>query len=234
VVQEAAVKRLLVLAAVAAGFAVAPAPALATDECRGLQQCVSVHGPWVVVPTARSVPRPRVEWQLTCPRGYIAAGLDAELSHRAIDVGFLGRIGAPVTPGVATRRSIVFYASYVGATARAPSFRPHVGCMPGGGGGRIPTAFKPGEPTIRRVAQAEVSPGFGTAAKSCVRTETLVGASHAFAFFMRTAPSSSLVASVDGRQRVSGRRVTLAVTADVEVASVQAVVQVHAICSRVR
>jgi hypothetical protein len=227
-------RRLFVLAAVAAGFAVAPAPALATDECQGLQQCVPVHGPWVVVPTGSSVPRPRVEWQLTCPRGYVAAGLDAELSHRAIDVGFLGRIGAPVTPGVVTRRSIVLYASYVGATARAPSFRPHVGCMPGGGGGRIPTAFKPGEPTIRRVAQNEVSPGRGTAAKSCLPRETLVGASHAFGFFMRNAPSASLVASVGGRQRVSGRRVAVAVTADVEVASVQAVVQVHAVCSRAR
>ena len=227
-------KRLLVLFTVAAGFAVAPAPALATDECRGLQQCVPVHGPWVVVPTGNSVPRPRVEWQLTCPRGYVAAGLDAELSHRAIDVGFLGRVGAPVTPGVATRRSIVFYASYVGATARAPSFRPHVGCMPGGGGGRIPTAFKPGEPTIRRVAQNEVAPGRGTAVKSCLPRETLVGASHAFGFFMRNAPSASLVASVGGRQRVSGRRVAVAVTADVEVASVQAVVQVQAVCSRAR
>lgn len=227
-------KRVLVFAAVVAGFAVAPAPALATDECQGLQQCVPVHGPWVVVPTGNSVPRPRVEWQLTCPRGYVAAGLDAELSHRAIDVGFLGRIGAPVTPGVATSRSIVLYASYVGATARAPSFRPHVGCMPGGGGGRIPTAFKPGAPTIRRVAQNEVSPGRGTAAKTCLPRETLVGASHAFGFFMRNAPSASLVASVGGRQRVSGRRVAVDVTADVEVASVQAVVQVHAVCSRVR
>jgi hypothetical protein len=228
------VKRLIVLGAVAAGFAVSPAPALATDECRGLQQCVPVHGPWVVVPTANTFPRARVEWQLTCPRGYVAAGLDAELSHRSIDVGFLGRVGAPVTPGVATRRSIVFYASYVGATARAPSFRPHVGCMPGGGGGRIPTAFKPGEPTIRRVAQNEVAPGRGTAAKSCLPTETLVDAKHAFGFFMRNAPSASLVASVAGRRRVNGRRVSVAVTADVEVASVQAVVQVHAVCSRAR
>lgn len=227
-------KRLIVLGAVAAGFAVAPSPALATDECRGLQQCVPVHGPWVVVPTANTFPRARVEWQLTCPRGYVAAGLDAELSHRAIDVGFLGRVGAPVTPGVATRRSIVFYASYVGATARAPSFRPHVGCMPGGGGGRIPTAFKPGEPTTRRVAQNEVAPGRGTAAKSCLPNETLVDAKHAFGFFMRNAPSASLVASVAGRQRVTGRRVAVAVTADVEVASVQAVVQVHAVCSRAR
>jgi hypothetical protein len=229
------VKRLLILAAAAAAaFAVAPSSALATDECRGLQQCVPVHGPWVVIPTGNSVPRPRVEWRLMCPRGYVAAGLDAELSDRAIDVGFLGLIGAPVTPGVATARAVVFYASYVGGTARAPSFRPHVGCMPGGGGGRIPTAFKPGRPTVRRVAQNEIPPGRSAAAKTCLGRETLVGASHAFGFFMRNTPSSSLVESVGGTQRISGRRVSVLVTADVEVASVQAVVQVHAICSRVR
>lgn len=228
-------KRLLVVAALsAAAFAVAPAPAFATDECRGLQQCVPVHGPWVVIPTGNSVPRPRVEWQLMCPRGYVAAGLDAELSHRAIDVGFLGIVGAPVTPGVATARAVVFYASYVGGTARAPTFRPHVGCMPGGGGGRIPTAFKPGRPTIRRVAQNEIPPGRSAAVKSCLARETLVGASHAFGFFMRNTPSSSLVESVAGAQRVGGRRVSVVVTADVEVASVQAVVQVHAVCSRAR
>jgi hypothetical protein len=227
-------KRLLVLAVVAAGFGAAPTPAFATDECRGLQQCVPVHGPWVVVPTANTIPRPRVEWQLTCPRGHVAAGLDAELSDRAIDVGFLGQIGAPITPGVVSSRTIVFWASYVGATARAPSFRPHVGCMPGGGGGRIPTAFKPGRPTVRRVAQNEIPPGRSAAAKTCLRNETLVGASHAFGFFMRRTPSASLIESVAGRQRVSGRRVNVLVTADVEIASVQAVVQVHAICSRVR
>ena len=125
-------KRLLVLSAVAAAFAVAPTPAFATDECRGLQQCVPVHGPWVVIPTGSSVPRPRVEWRLMCPRGYVAAGLDAELSHRAIDVGFLGLIGAPVTPGVATARAVVLYASYVGGTARAPF--PHPGPLPEGEG----------------------------------------------------------------------------------------------------
>jgi hypothetical protein len=229
------VKRLLLVAAVSlSAFAAAPSAAFATDECRGLQQCVPVHGPWVVIPTANTVPRPRVEWRLMCPRGYVAAGLDAELSDRAIDVGFLGLVGAPVTPGVATARAVVFYASYVGATARAPTFRPHVGCMPGGGGGRIPTAFKPGRPTVRRVAQNDIPPGQSAAAKSCLARETLVDASHALGFFMRRTPDASLVESVGGAQRVRGRRVSVVVTADVEVASVQAVVQVHAICSRVR
>ena len=41
-------KRLVVLAAVGAAFAVAPTPAFATDEQR---QCVPVHGPRVVIPT---------------------------------------------------------------------------------------------------------------------------------------------------------------------------------------
>ena len=228
-------KRLLLLAAVSvSAFAAAPSPAFATDECRGLQQCVPVHGPWVVIPTANTVPRPRVEWRLMCPRGYVAAGLDAELSDRAIDIGFLGLVGAPVTPGVATARAVVFYASYVGGTARAPTFRPHAGCMPGGGGGRIPTAFKPGRPTVRRVTQNDIPPGQSAAARSCLGRETLVGASHAFGFLMRNTPSSSLVASIRGAQRVRGRRISVVVTADVEVAAVQAVVQVHAICSRVR
>lgn len=228
-------KRLLVLGAVAAAFGVAPAPALATDECNGLQQCVPVHGPWVIVPTGNSIPRPRVEYQVTCPRGFIAGGLDAELSQRAIDVGFLGRVGAPVNPGISTGRAVVFYASYVGATARAPSFRPHVGCMPASGGGRLPTArkaFKPGQPAIRRIAQVRVRPGSRVAAKSCLPRETLVGASHAIGFFMRTPPDPSLVASISGRQRVSGRRVVVAVSADAEVAAVRAVVQVHAVCAR--
>ena len=228
-------KRLLVLSAVAAAFGVAPAPAMATDECNGLQQCVPVHGPWVVVPTGNSIPRPRVEYQVSCPRGYVAGGLDAELSERAIDVGFLGRVGAPVNPGISTGRAVVFYASYVGASARAPSFRPHVGCMPASGGGRLPTArkvFKPGQPAIRRVAQVRVRPGSRVVAKSCLARETLVGASHAFGFFMRTPPDASLVASVSGRQRVSSRRVVVAVSADAEVGAVRAVVQVHAVCAR--
>jgi hypothetical protein len=231
------VKKLLILSGVIAAFAAAPAPALATDECNGLQQCVPVHGPWVVVPTANSIPRPRVEYRVTCPRGYVAGGLDTELSQRAIDVGFLGRIGAPVNPGISTSRSVVFYASYVGATARTPSFRPHVGCMPASGGGRLPTAhtvFKPGEPTIRRVTQMSLAPGGRAVAISCTARERLVGASHAFGFFTRRPPSASLVASVRGRQWIVGRRVAVLVNADAEVTAVRAVIQVHAVCARVR
>jgi hypothetical protein len=232
------VKRLLALAAVVAAWgAAAPGTAMATNECNGLQQCVPVHGPWVVVPTGTTVPRPRVEYRIRCPRGYVAGGLDAQLSDRAIDLGFLGRIGAPINPGISTSRAVVFYGTYVGATARAPSFRPHVGCMPAGGGGRLPTArivFPPGQPTIRRVREVRVRPGRRTAALACTGRERLVAASHAFGFFTRTPPSASLVASVSGRQSITGNRVAVLVGADAEVAAVRAVVQVHAVCARAR
>ncbi len=230
-------KRLLVLAAVAAAWSAAPGTAMATDECNGLQQCVPIHGPWVVVPTGTTVPRPQVEYRILCPRGYVAGGLDAQLSDRAIDVGFLGRIGAPINPGVSTSRAVVFYASYVGATARAPSFRPHVGCMPAGGGGRLPTArkvFPPGQPTIRRVREVRVRPGRRAEAIACTGRERLVAGSHAFGFFTRTPPSASLVESVSGRRSITGNRVAVMVDADAEVAAVRAVVQVHAVCSRAR
>lgn len=231
-------KLLLAVALGIAAPAVAPAPALATNECDGLQVCVPIAGPWVVVPTASAVPRPRVEYQLRCPRGHVVGGLDAELSHRAIDVGFLGRLGSPVNPGITTSRVAVFIASYVGTTARTPSFRPHVGCMPArGGGGRVPTGravFRPGQPTVRRVATVRVRPGSRTIARGCLARERLVAASHAFGFFTRRPPDASLVASVSGSRTVSGRRVRVSVRGDAELAGVRAVVQVHAVCARVR
>ena len=123
------VRALWGLVVVAAALAVA-APAGGANECDGLMVCVPVAGPWVVVPASASVPRQRVEFQLTCPRGYVVGGLDARLSVRAIDVGFIGILGSPVNPGITTSRSAVFLGSYVGRSADAPTFRPFIGCMP--------------------------------------------------------------------------------------------------------
>jgi hypothetical protein len=230
-------KRLLVIAALSALLTAGSGPAQAADECDGLMVCVPVAGPWVVVPTGSSVPRPRVEYQLTCPRGYIVGGLDARLSDRGINVTFIGKLGSPVNPGITTSRSVVFVASYVGATARAPSFRPFIGCMPASGGGGIPTAYgavKPGEPTIRRVGRVRVLPGTNTVASACRSRETLVDASHAVAFGTRTPPSASLIGTVNAARAVRGRRVVVSVRGDAELGRIRAVVQVHAVCSRVR
>lgn len=232
---------LLLLAALPLPLALAAEPARAADECEGLQVCVPVAGPWVVVPVRSGASRPEVRYQLTCPRGYVVGGTDAELSHRAIDVAFVARLGSPVNPGVSTARSAVFVASYVGAGSPAPTFRPHIGCIPAAGSGiRVPTSvsapsqLEPGQPATRRVRTVRVRPGSATVARACTARERLVGASHAVGFFRRTPPGASLVATVEATRSVSGRRVSVRVRGNAELGGVRAVVQVHAVCARAR
>lgn len=225
------------LGLVVAGAALAvAAPAGGANECEGFMVCVPIAGPWVVVPTSSAPQRERVEYQMTCPRNHVAGGLDARLSVRPIDVGFLGTLGSPVNPGISTARSVVFTGTYVGRTDRAPTFRPFVGCIPAAGGGsRVPTsvaAFPPGRPVTRRVKTVRVRPGTTTVVQRCAAGERLVGGSHAFAFATRTPPGASLVESVSGSQSVSAAGVTVRVTGDAELANVRATVQVHALCSR--
>jgi len=230
--------RIVVLSATLVAALVVAAPAGSANECDGLQVCVSVVGPWVVVPTSTGTPRPEVEYQLTCPRRYVVGGLDAELSDRGIDVSFSGRLGSPVNPGITTARSVVFKGSYVGDSARSTSFRPYIGCMPAAGGGpRVPTSVAivpPGTPTVWRVKTVRVRPGRSSVAVRCVAGERLVGSSHAFGFFTRTPPSVSLAAGVTGTRAVRDGRVVVRVRGDAELGGVRGVVQVQAVCARVR
>jgi hypothetical protein len=231
------VKKLLVIAAFCAALS-GGSGAQAADECDGLMVCVPIAGPWVVVPTGTAVPRPRVEYQLKCPRGYVVGGVDARLSDRGIDVTFIGKLGSPINPGITTGRSVTFVASYVGATVSTPTFRPFIGCMPAsGGGGGIPTAIgavKPGEPTVRRVKASRVRAGSRTVASGCRRGELLVDASHAFAFRTAQPPSASVIGLASGTRAVRGQRVVVSARGDAELGRIRAIVQVHAVCSRVR
>jgi hypothetical protein len=231
------VKRLaqaIVLAATLAAALTVAAPAGGARECDGLQVCVPVRGPWVVVAGGGGAVRAKVEWQLSCPRQHVVGGLDAVLSARSIDVSFYGRLGSPVNPGITTGRAVTFVGSNVGRSSRPATFRPYIGCMPSAGGSRIPTAvsaFPAGEPTTRRVTTARVRPGTSTAAVGCLRGERVVGASHAFGFRTRSAPSASLTSSVSGTRAVGDGRVVVRVRGDAELGGVRAVVQVHAVCA---
>jgi hypothetical protein len=232
------VKRLLLLCLVAgtAALAADAGPAGATNECRGLQVCVKVHGPWVVVPAQLGTSRTDVQFQLSCPRSFIAAGLDAELSDRAIDLDFSGLLGSPVGPGTTTSRSIVFRGTYTGSSPRTPTFRPHLGCVPlaGGGNGPVPyrklQAFPPGQPTIRRVRTVRLRPGSVHAVAACAAGERLVSGWHAIGFYTAAAPGATLVQSVSATQSSRGNRVAVRVKTGVAVNGVRAVVQVGAVC----
>lgn len=225
---------LALVTGVAAAAALA-GPAGATNECRGLLVCAPVAGPWVVVPTSTAVPRASVEYLLSCPKGFIVGGLDAELTDRALDVTFEALLGSPVNPGISTEHSALFTGRAVAGPVRAASFRPHIGCIPAaGGGGRIPTVahvFPPGRPTVRHAWAVRVHPGLQTVRKTCAGGETLVSAVHAVGFYARTPPSAALIASVRASQRVRGGRVSVSVRGGALTARAHAVVQVLLTCT---
>jgi len=238
------VRRLsLALVLGAAVIAVGAAPAGATNECKGLQVCVRVAGPWVVVPAAQGGQRPQAEFQLSCPRGYIVGGLDAELSDRAIDIAFLAKVGSPVNPGISTSRAAVFIASYTGGSPRVATFRPHIGCIPASGGGSgpvpyrtsgalAPTAFPPGRPTTRRVRMLRLRANATQhAVRGCAAGERLVHGWHAVGFFTASPPSAALVQSVDAVRSVGRGRVAVTTRTGNAVRGVRSIVQVGAVCA---
>lgn len=217
--------------------------ARAADECRGLQVCLPVTGPWVAIPAAEAGGPAVAVWELRCPvKGYIVAGIDARVSDRSIDVSFRGENGAPVSPGVTTGREVLFTAVYAGTGRRTTAFQPFVGCIPSsGGGGRAltgttaRTAYVPARPIERRVVRKRlVSGGTVRVVQSCPAGARLLGAQHAYAFYVGAEPGGSLLDAVDVRQTISGRTVVARASVDASVPRRMRVeLQLHTLCTKV-
>jgi hypothetical protein len=230
------VKRLALLVGLLVAMVGAAAPAQAANECRGLDVCISVPGPWVAVPAAPAGRTTTVYYRLTCPRGSVVGGLDAVRGDRALEVRFLGRLGSPVNPGITTSQSAVFVATY--ARARVAFFRPFLGCVPtSGGGGRETTSVdatpRPAAP-IRRVRTLRVRVGqTARLAFACRSSERLVGSSHAVAFRRRTPPSAAILTGASAVSRMHAGRVEVRASRSAAVPrGTRVEVQVHAICAR--
>ncbi len=215
----------LVLAAV-----VAPVGG-ATNECRGIQQCIRVAGPWVVVPAHASA-----RYLLSCPKGRsVVGGLDAQVTSRAVHVGFGGRLGAPVQPGVTTTRYAFFRA--VSTSSRLQAFQPLLGCIPTqGGGGRstVSASVSPPGPSVELRAHIVVvgpaSVRFGTVA--CRSQEQLTDSWQAIAFRTAKPPQLANARYVHVQRIVSGRRATVtASSTDALSIDAHAVVQVGVECA---
>jgi hypothetical protein len=218
------VAALAVVAATAAG-------AGATNECRGIQQCIRVPGPWVVVPA-----RGKAEYLLTCPKGQsVVGGLDAQATSRDVRVGFEGRLGAPVQPGQTTTRYAFFRA--VSTSRRTQAFQPLLGCIPTqGGGGRSTVSARVvpvGQPLEFRSRIVVVGPGDVKFARvACRPSETLVGAWHAVAFRTKQPPSLAHVGLVHAGHQVVGKRVVVtASSTDALSPDAHAIVQGGAECA---
>lgn len=237
-------KRVVLLAALVFLGPGAVEEAQAAGECRGLDVCVSVPGPWVAVPAASARQARVVHFQLTCPKRHIVGGLDALLSDRTLEVEFLGKLGSPVNPGVTTGRSAVFVATY--ARQRRTSFRPFLGCIPqSGGGGRETTSYTPfsaatpaavrPQPPERRVRTLRVRPGPGRSlSAACPGAERLVGTSHAVGFRSKAAPSAAVMAGVQVSRSVRAGRVELSAARDAGAVprATRVEVQLHLLCAK--
>jgi hypothetical protein len=225
--------RVLAFAAALAAVAalVAASPAAATNECKGLQACVPVAGPWVLATS-----RVETQYQLACPHGFVVGGLDAELTTRAIDLVFRATLGSPVNPGISTSDAAVFLGRLSQGRDPAASFRPHIGCVPTAGGGqRVPTArhvFPPGKPTVRRVTEIEARAGTTRrVVRSCQPGEELVASSNAIGFYTDAPPDRALAAAVRVTSSAARDGVTVLVRAGNAVLGVRAVVQLDLVCA---
>jgi hypothetical protein len=226
------VKALLVAVVGAAALAAALSPAGgATNECHGIQQCIRVPGPWVVVPAHGTA-----AYLLTCPGGRsVVAGLDAQSTSRSVHVSFEGRLGAPVQPGQTTTRYAFFRA--VSTSSRAEAFQPLLGCVPTqGGGGRSTVSARatpPGQSLEYRSRIVVVGPGdvkFGRV--GCLPAEQLVGAWHAVAFRTKAPPDLRAAALVRARHVIFRKQVVLtASSTDSLSVDAHAIVQVGAVCA---
>lgn len=211
--------------------AVAAAPAGAANECRGIQRCIRVPGPWVVVP-----PRGTTQFLLACPRGRgVVGGLDAQATSRAVHVEFAGRLGAPVQPGQTTTRYAVFRAT--STSARTQAFQPRLGCIPTqGGGGRSTVSARvtaPGPALEYRARAVTLGPGDTKRARlACGAAGRLVGAWHALAFRTRKPPDLARAGAVTARHAiVDGKVVVTASSTDALPAGANALVQGGAACA---
>jgi hypothetical protein len=218
------------VAALVAAFTVAPA-GNATSECRGITACIRVVGPWVVVPPGQTV-----HYLLSCPKGRgVVGGLDAQATSRAVRVGFDGRIGAPVSPGVTTTQDGLF--SAVSTSPRTEAFQPLLGCVPTrGGGGRstVSARVTPAGPALLlRAHIVVIGPGtlrFGRAV--CLPEEELVGSWSAVAFRTKKPPDLANAALVKANRVVVGRQVVVTASATDRLSiDAHAVVQVGAECA---
>lgn len=168
---------------------------------------------------------------MKCPQGSIVGGVDARLTHREIDMTFSGLLGSPVNPGVTTRDEVVFTGTYTGAALRPGGFRPFIGCIPTAGGGRIPTAVKPGSPTQVRVRAVSFR-GTTQATLSCARGERLVSATHAVALRSGREPTIAQLAGVHSELADRAGRLEASARMNGAARDAPAKLQIQAVCTR--
>jgi hypothetical protein len=230
------VRRALLAAPLVGAVALAlPLGASATNQCKGLDVCITVPGPWVAVPAANAGSASTALYQVTCPKRSVAGGLDAILGDPTLEVRWLGLLGSPINPGISTKRSVIFQGS--SARARPTAFRPVVGCIPtSGGGGRSTTAYtaaKP-KPLQRRFHTVSVRGNQPVGViTACATGERIAGATYSVGFKTHLQPGPSVLSGVQVElARQAGRSVATVRRTFAVPSSMRVLLQVQLLCAR--
>ncbi|MEO9174123.1 MAG: hypothetical protein ABI317_01330 [Gaiellales bacterium] len=209
----------------------------AADECKGLQVCIPVEGPWVAIPAPSGL-FAEADWKLVCPQG-VVGGVAARASEKAVSVDFPGLLGSPVNPGITTAGSLVFRGTYAGRAHRVTSYQPSIGCIPQkGGGGRTRVSFSPagavvpGSSITIRIATLEVLPGrLARASLRCKPGERLLASAHSVGLYTDHPPTAFELSAVHVIRARRGRRILASATRAGLAADVRVEVQVQATCT---
>ena len=227
----------VVMGALLAVLAVNVPAGSAADECKGLQVCIPVAGPWVAIPAGGA---PVIaNWRLVCPEG-VVGGVDARVSEANVAVEFPGRIGSPVNPGITTTKMLVFQGTYAGRAHRRTAYQPFIGCIPASGGGsRTPTALtpaadiKPGQPITVRAKTLTVEDGkLARTTLACLPGERLLRSSHSVGLYTPVVPTAQQLAAVHVVRARRGGKLLVSATRRGLDPGLRAEVQVLAECAR--
>jgi len=198
------------LVATLAAAVVLPASGAAGNECNGVPKCISVPGPWVLVPRHGVA-----TYLLECPaRRGVVGGLDAQLTSQDVRLTFDGLLASPVAPGRTTTAYAFFRA--VSAAGRQGAFEPRIGCIPSNTqrnntSARVSPLGAPLDLVARTIA---VHPGtVQTTTFGCPRGEHLVGGWDATAFETSAPPQLALADAIRVQRATRKGQVEITVTA---------------------
>ena len=204
-------------------------PVAPRQECHNVHNCLSVIGPWVVVPA-----NGQATFLLTCPNGRTSSfvgpksgfvgGTDTRASSPNVRVWFDGQIGAPIGQSITTGHFLLFHG--VTTNGKPGSFEPVIGCitLQAQTNSRSTVSARraaalPGTPAgtpldlhariLELVAGSVLS-----RTTRCLPNEKLVGSWTTLAFAGISPPSLSHVSAVTIKATVAGDAVTAVVSTD--------------------
>ena len=233
------------LAVVATGVAGAAgtsgsARAALNDECTGVQVCVPVKGPWVKIPAGQRGRILPTEWELKCAgRNDTIGGTDAIGSTSTVAVTFQASPGSPVRSGVSTHNAVIFSGLDGGGGTSAVTYRPAIGCIPGGGGSgtrsrvSYQATFPPFTGLDIRSGDTAIEAGQPLrVADGCQIGGRLLHASSALGFFGAKPPSAALLRSISSHEEFTRDSFTVTVTPGPTLPrDARVVLQVRIICT---